>query len=89
MFIVIHRTECSEIRKIFEYLAESLPNEITSDIKVNENWRTISIANNGKHPDARIDFYCGDYSKMAGTRPDYYNTDSESVACFLQLRALS
>ena len=87
MYIIIHRTESSEIQKIFEHLSESLKDEITSDIKINDHWRTININNNGARPDARIDFYCGEASKMAGTRPNYYNTDSESVACFLQLTA--
>ena len=81
MLIIIHRSECSEMQKVFDYMVKSLPNEIDSDIEINQKWRTIGVEGN------RIDFRCGDYSKMAGTRPDYYNTDSEAVAYFLQLMA--
>jgi hypothetical protein len=81
MFIIIHRTECSEIRKIYEYLVETLPNEVNSVIEVNKKWITVGVEN------TRIDFYCGDYSRMAGIRPDYYNTDNETVAYFLQMMA--
>ena len=81
MFIIIHRTECAEIQKVFDHMVESLANEINSDIEINQKWRTIGVEG------SRIDFRCGDYSKMAGSRPDYYNTDNETVAYFLQLMA--
>lgn len=81
MFIIIHRTSVVEAQKIFEYFAGLLSNEINSDIEINQRWRTIGVNGN------RIDFRCGDMERMAGSRPDYYNTDSESVAFFLQLMA--
>jgi len=81
MYIVMHRTEALDAQKVFEYLAELLPTEINSIIEINKNWFTIGVENN------RIDFRCGDITKMAGLRPDYYNTDSETVSHFLQLMA--
>lgn len=81
MYIIVHRTENSEVKKVVEYLAKSLPNEINSNIEITKNWFTIGV--NG----TRIDFRSGDITKMRGSRPDYYNTDSCLASDYLLYEA--
>ena len=81
MFIVVHRTDVFEIQEIFGEIVASL---LSSDILSPNTKVTRSTIDIG---DIRIDFRCSDMFKMAGLRPDYFNTDSEEVAHFLQLMA--
>jgi len=80
MFIIIHRSKCSEIRKIFDDFVNVLSNKMDPNIKIRKNG-PIDIGN------TRIDFRCGEVYKLGGLIPDYYNTDSQEASDFLKCGA--
>jgi len=80
LHIIIHRSSSVDAQKVFERFITALFNE-SSTMQINDRGKYIDIEN------IRIDFRCGDMLKLDGVRPDYYNTDSDLVSCFLQQSA--
>lgn len=77
--VIVHRYSMKELERIFGDLCLKL------DIpyKYDKRRRLISIEDGLIHP-VYIDGRTGSYEKLAGLRPDFYNTDDGEIEWFLE-----
>lgn len=76
MEIVIYRRKIFSMINIFKYVLSMLKQEF-GIIEYKDNC-TIKVEN------VVIEFFCGDYNRMGGIRPDVFNTNCRSASMFLQ-----
>lgn len=77
MNIVIYREKMKDMLEEYKYLFDKLKNDLGEYLKIYPNGLVIDIF------DVHVDFRCGDVLKLAGLRPDFYNTDSITASNFL------
>jgi hypothetical protein len=73
-YLTQHR---SNVKRGFDWIAENLP-DIRKNMYVDKHRAVIDICNH-----IRVSFRCGDVYKMAGIRPNYYETWSLEADEFL------
>lgn len=77
ILIIIHRDKCKDVLEAMYDLINYLP-DIRKNMYVDKHRAVIDICNH-----IRVSFRCGDVYKMAGIRPNYYETWSLEADEFL------
>jgi len=77
ILIIIHRDKCKDVLEAMYDLINYLP-DIRKNMYVDKHRAVIDICNH-----IRVSFRCGDVYKMAGIRPNYYETRSLEADEFL------
>lgn len=80
MEIVVFRTFKSDMMKIFEEFINIIRKK-NLDIIIDRKRDLIFLKDN------RISFWCGNYNKVVGIRPNYYNTDNPNASKFISYSA--
>lgn len=82
MYIVVHRTKKKDAIEVMTWVRD----EVLKDFKSIITQPYESVIDVGPNL-IRIDFRCGEWEKMAGIRPDYYNAYNREVRQMLEMGA--
>jgi hypothetical protein len=84
LHFIIHKEKVDDIKECSAYIIDELINAFPG-IKIGRHYHDMYVTIGS---DISIDFRCGaDPCKMAGIRPEFYYSDNELVAEFLELGA--
>lgn len=77
MHILIHRKTLKDMIKVSKDLQDVLAPVFKENMIIRHKGTVLDIG------DVRVDFRCGSKDKLAGLRPDFYNSDTPEVISFL------